>query len=97
MNPKIDEVMEEEWWLESTKQCIQANIDHPTRESFENIIAHIRTLTKSLYQEVFEQGRKEGVQSAIEAKNPFSGTCYGKNHCEHCAVEEFKSSLTKLL
>lgn len=45
--------------------------------------------------EAHEEGRKAGVREAIEQPN--ENSCHYKGVCEHCAVEEFKSSLTKLL
>jgi len=50
-----------------------------------------------LMVKVFEHGRKEGVENCIKQPNPESCCYKSSGYCEHCAVEEFQSSLIKLL
>jgi len=58
-------------------------------------MVNIKVWLKSKLHEVREAGRVAGVKEAI--KQPNQNSCHYRGVCEHCAVEEFKSSLTKLI
>lgn len=54
--------LKNEWWLDGTRQCVEANLNKNNRETFNNIIEHIRALMRYEKSQTTQDERDRIVQ-----------------------------------